>query len=274
MKTFITFLFILCTLLAFGQKKKTKDQPQKDLQATVDTLTKANDSLILVNKNLTAKSDSLSAELQKYFGLYTVIRDKVVKKDFDPDRMSAIIDSLQAGRDSLTLKAAAAAIAVPAADSSQAYVIDSLKRETQGLLYTVNLLRGKPAKFPTVPKEFVGTWSVVLRKLKVTGQSPLTGIVDITDEPAPKTGAPLELNPVTYITFVDSEIAEFTFRNGQKAKCFYAFNNFSPTKSYTIDFKGTQVDLRIYVMYTLLGPRISFEIPGTQGIYYFGNLTQ
>jgi hypothetical protein len=259
----------LCTTLAFSQSKKEKEQAQKNAQAKLDSVTKANQVLTATNKSLTAKSDSISRAVEKYYGLYKVIKDKVVKKDFDPTRMTAIIDSLKSGRDSLVLKAAAASV-----NKKQSKQIDSLRKETEGLQYTINLLRGKPAKSPTEVKQFIGTWSLVLRKVRITGQSPRSGIVDISDEPVAKTTTPLEENPLTQVTFIDDEFAEFTFKSGGKAKCYYVIDNFSPTKSYFIDFKGTKADFRMYFMNTVAGPRISFEVPGTSGVYFFGQMTQ
>ena len=268
MKHLIVLVFAFLSLASYAQKKKDKDKaPQPD------TVAIANQKLTEENKALTAKADSLSKELDTYFGLYTVIRDKVVKKDFDPARMAVIIDSLKAGRDSLTLKAAAAVVTINPAQN-QSIQVDSLIRETQGLLYTVNLLRGKPATGPSDPKQFIGTWNLVLRKMKIVGQAPRTGIADVTDEPNLKSASPLELNPLTQVTFIDGEFAEFTFRNGEKAKCYYVIDGFSSTKSYFIDFKGIKLDIRLYLMYTILGPRITFEVPGTQGVYYFGQMTQ
>jgi len=52
------------------------------------------DSLKVVN-------DSLSKNLNKYYKLYTIIKEKVIKHDFDPLRMSKIIDSLYSHRDSM-----------------------------------------------------------------------------------------------------------------------------------------------------------------------------
>ena len=273
MKTKIFLILLLSTSAVFGQSKKEKEQAQKDAVAKVDTLTKSNAALTLANKNLTTKSDSLSKEVEKYFGLYKVIKDKVVKKDFDPVKMAVIIDSLKAGRDSLTLKAASAALNADASKKQKAQ-IDSLRKQTEGLLYTVNLLRGKPAKSPQDVKEFIGTWGLVLRKVKITGQTPRSGIIDISDEPSGKAETPLEANPITQITFIDAEFAEFTFRDGEKGKGYYVIDNFSPTKSYFIDFKGTKADFRMYFMNTLAGPRISFEVPGTTGVFYFGQMTQ
>jgi hypothetical protein len=273
MKTSIILILMLCTCVAFGQSKKEKEQTQKDAQAKMDTLTKANATLTSANKGLTTKADSLSKELQKYYELYTVIKDKVVKKDFDPAKMATIIDSLKAGRDSLTLKAASSALNADSGNK-QASQIDSLRKATEGLLYTVNLLRGKPAKSPQDVKQFIGTWSLVLRKVKLIGQTPRSGIIDVSDEPIAKTASPLELNPITQITFIDTEFAEFTFSNGEKGKGYYVIDNFSPVKSYFIDFKGTKADFRMYFMNTLVGPRISFEVPGAAGIYYFGQMTQ
>ena len=273
MKTKILLILLVITSIAFGQSKKEKEQAQKDAQVKIDTLTKANATLTTTNKDLTTKSDSLSKELEKYFGLYKVIKDKVVKKDFDPAKMAVIIDSLKAGRDSLTLKAASVALNADAG-KKQIAQIDSLQKATEGLLYTVNLLRGKPAKSPQDVKQFIGTWSLVLRKVKVTGQTPRSGIVDISDEAVAKTASPLEVNPITQITFIDAEFAEFMFKNGEKGKGYYVIDNFSATKSYFIDFKGTKADFRMYFMNTLVGPRISFEVPGVTGVYYFGQMTQ
>jgi hypothetical protein len=211
--------------------------------------------------------------LEKYFGLYTVIKDKVVKKDFDPTKMGVIIDSLKAGRDSLTLQAASSALNGDAGNN-QVSKVDSLQKETEGLLYAVNLLRGKPAQSPQDAKQFIGTWSLILRKIKVTGESPRGGIVDVSDEPVAKTATPIEVNPIVQVTFIDAEFAEFKFKNGDKGKGYYVINDFSPKKPYSIDFKGTKADFRMYFMNTAVGPRISFEIPGSKGVYYFGQMTQ
>jgi len=276
MRTLFILILSLAVIDVAGQSKKEKEQAQKDMQAKVDTLTKANSALTVANANLEKKSDSLSADLEKYYGLYAVIKDKVVKTDFDPAEMSTIIDSLKAGRDSLTLQLAAATVTKGGQpmDSLTALKIDSLKKETEGLLYTVNLLRGKPAKSPSDPKEFIGSWNLMLRKVKVTGQSPRSGIVDISDEPVAKSAGPLELNPLQGVNFIDHEFAEFTFKDGTKGKCYYVIEGFSPTKSYYIDFKGTKADIRMYFMNTAVGPRISFEVPGVQGVYYFGQMIQ
>jgi cell division protein FtsB len=166
MKTKIIIIFLLSTFTVFGQSKKEKEQAQKETQAKIDTLTKSNEALTSTNKNLSAKSDSLSKELEKYVALYTVIKDKVVKKDFDPAKMAVIIDSLKAGRDSLTLKVAASAINADAG-KKQAAQMDSLRKENTGLLYAVNLLKGGSGTNPLDPKDFTGTWNLILRKIKV-----------------------------------------------------------------------------------------------------------
>src|SRR5688572_6940177 len=194
MKSLTFFLLLISTCIVLGQSKKEAEQAQKNMQVKIDTLTKANQTLTSANKNLTSKSDSLGKALDKYHALYVVSKDKEVKKDFDPARMAAIIDSLKAGRDSLTLKAASAALSADA-QKAQAAQVDSLRKETERLLYTVNLLRGKPAKSPADVKQFIGTWSLVLRKVKIAGESPRSGIVDISDEPPSKPEATLEVNP-------------------------------------------------------------------------------
>lgn len=112
MKKYIIFLFAMLLIVsqAIGQRKKGKTDP-KDAQ--IDTLTKANltfsrqvDSLTTLNKTLTVQFDSVSndldsvsSNLKSYAGLYVVIKDKVLKQDFDPAKLPQIIDSLAASRD-------------------------------------------------------------------------------------------------------------------------------------------------------------------------------
>jgi len=89
MKNFILILFLLAAVPGFSQKKKKLDAQE----AQIDTLTKANAALL-------AQVDSISAEQKIYYGLYTTIKEKVLKEDFDPARFSEIVDSIRAHRDS------------------------------------------------------------------------------------------------------------------------------------------------------------------------------
>jgi hypothetical protein len=90
MKKYIVLLLtILFTSHAFSQKKGKQDA--KDLK--IDSLTKVTDTL-------SAKLDTVSKDRAVYYGLYTTIKEKVLKRDFDPASLSQIIDSLAAKRDS------------------------------------------------------------------------------------------------------------------------------------------------------------------------------
>lgn len=269
MKNFTVILLVLISCSAFGQKQKEKDV----MQAQIDALTKTNKSLTDSVKMISLRLDSSSTELNKYYGLYTVIKEKVVKMDFDPAKMSQIIDSLKSGRDSLSLSAASS---VMLHDSLRKVTVryDSILKENTGLMYTVNILKGGPGVNPTSPEDFTGTLNLILRKVRVVGQPPQTGIVDISSEVPPKTATFLETNRIISVTFIDKEFAEFTFNNGEKGKCYYVVGEFSKDKPYYIDFKGTKVDIRMYFMHTPFGPRISFQIPGVKDEYYFGQITK
>lgn len=268
MKNFVVLVLVFGTLSAFGQKQK-----EKDMQAKIDTLTKANTALTASNKALSTQSDSLSKELEKYFGLYTVIKDKVVKTDFDPAKMSQIIDSLRAGRDSLSLSAASS---IMLSDSIKTLykTFDSLRKENTGLLYAVNLLKGGSATSPTNLQDFTGIWNIITRKVKVVGESPRAAIIDISAEPVAKGAVFLDSFSLTTVNFLDKEFAELTFSNGEKGKCYYVITDFSKTKPYYIDFKGTKADFRMYFMNSAAGTRISFQIPGTEPKFYFGQMTK
>jgi hypothetical protein len=91
--TIAAAILLCCSFMATSQvfgKKKSKEE-------TTDVIS---DSLTKANQALTLKADSLSVELAKYFGVYTVIKEKVIHYDFDPAKMSFLIDSLKTSRDS------------------------------------------------------------------------------------------------------------------------------------------------------------------------------
>jgi len=65
------------------------------------------DSLNKVITTLNAKLNTANKETERYQAVYTVIKDKVLKYDFEPERMTQIIDSLAARKDSSALGSAA-----------------------------------------------------------------------------------------------------------------------------------------------------------------------
>jgi hypothetical protein len=98
MKNLLVIIFLLTVSQAFSQRKKKEDA--KDAQ--IDTLTKANAALSL-------KLDSVSKD---YNGIYTTLKEKVLLKDYNPEDLSKIIDSIRATRDSTT-----SLLSVPLKDS-------------------------------------------------------------------------------------------------------------------------------------------------------------
>jgi|GEM_PF-2811527 len=275
MKTLFLFLMLLAATLAYSQRKgKEKAPAGPNPQTQIDSLTKTAASLTAANQSMSAKSDSLSKELDKYYGLYTVIKDKVVKMDFNPAKMSQIIDSLRAGRDSAASLSGASSVLLRDSIKTLGHANDSLKKETEGLKYAVNLLRGGTGVGPAGPNDFTGIWNLILRKVKVTGQPTKTGLVDAASDPIAKTAGFLEQNSVSSISFIDKEFAELTFSNGAKSKCLYAVGEFNKTKPYYVDFKGSTADFRMYFTNTVGGTRVSFQIPGVESSYYFGQITR
>jgi hypothetical protein len=105
MKTnIILVVLLLAAFQGFSQKKKKADP--KDVK--IDSLTK-------VSGGLSLQLDSVSKSQKVYYGLYTTIKDKVLLHDFDPTKLSQIIDSIRVSRDS-TMSVLAAPIA-PLKDS-------------------------------------------------------------------------------------------------------------------------------------------------------------
>ena len=107
MKIFITVLLVLLAASpVFGQKKSKTDS--KDTQI---------DSLTRVSKSLTLQLDSVSGELTKYVGVYTTIREKMIHYDFDPTKLSFLIDSIMVFSDSTALQLSAMPKSTVSADS-------------------------------------------------------------------------------------------------------------------------------------------------------------
>jgi len=89
---FMSLALLFAFSQAFGERKSKTDP--KDAQ--IDSLTK-------VSKTLALQLDSVSGELVKYAGMYTVLQEKVIHYNFDPARTGFLIDSLKASRDSSAL---------------------------------------------------------------------------------------------------------------------------------------------------------------------------
>jgi len=78
----------------------------------IDSLTKASALYSSQADSLLILSDSLSKDRVKYYALYTAIKEKVLKRDFDPTKLPQIIDSLAAGRESAIAGITASSVAV------------------------------------------------------------------------------------------------------------------------------------------------------------------
>ena len=87
MKNIIVMLLVVVAASLTVSAKKDKKDP-KDVQI---------DSLTTANKNLSLVSDSLSKELGK---VYLVLKERVVKRDFDATKIPQVIDSIATEIDS------------------------------------------------------------------------------------------------------------------------------------------------------------------------------
>jgi hypothetical protein len=154
MKTLLTFfLIILVSFHTFGQRKSKVDPND----AKIDSLTKA--TIVL-----TRQADSISAELQKYLEVYTVIKEKVIHYNFDPKKTSFLIDSLKASRDAEFSKLAPVAQPALPADS-----ILFLIKENKNLKTTLDSMKIAGMKISTaLTKEEIAKATAIssLKQLK------------------------------------------------------------------------------------------------------------
>lgn len=82
-KVYLLLAAVSLILQAHGQKMK-----REEMMFQIDSLNK-------VNQNLSVTLDSVNNEKELYFGMYEVVKEKVIKNDFDPAEMANIIDSLR-----------------------------------------------------------------------------------------------------------------------------------------------------------------------------------
>jgi hypothetical protein len=94
---------MLLGIQAFGQKKKSKDEVKAE---QLDSLTQVNrayttqlDSLTKLVALRAQQLDSMGKQMVAHEVLYTAVKDKVIKHDFDPARAGALIDSLKTSRE-------------------------------------------------------------------------------------------------------------------------------------------------------------------------------
>jgi hypothetical protein len=147
MRILILLLALLSATSASTQvfgKKKSPEAPAVDPK--VDSLTKANKTLIL-------KADSLSRELTKYVGaytgLYTVLRDKVFHYNFDPAKLSLLIDSLRSSKD-----AASAVVLGKPASTFSPDSLEILVKQTKMIKTNLDSVKATLERFrSTVPAE-------------------------------------------------------------------------------------------------------------------------
>lgn len=113
MKSVLLIVIMLITVSnVFGQRKSKE----------IDTLTQQ-------NKDLTAKLDSVNAVAGKYTVMYNVLKDSVIKYQFDPEKTTFLLDSLKTSR-------GAAAIMLTdtekqAADSIKLLITQNMKLTTK-----------------------------------------------------------------------------------------------------------------------------------------------
>lgn len=89
-KLLILILMFVVVSQAFSQKKKKAEE------ILIDSLT-------LANTELTVQLDSMSKDIDIYMGMYTTVKEKVFKYDFNPSDIGTLIDSIRTSSDSLTL---------------------------------------------------------------------------------------------------------------------------------------------------------------------------
>jgi uncharacterized protein len=98
-KTLLLFVFL------FAAGISAMAQSKKDIENSLNSCTKAKDSIQKAYTRLIAIHDSINKVYQlknitflAYDSMYRVIKTKVLLKDFNPKRMPVLLDSLKAAR--------------------------------------------------------------------------------------------------------------------------------------------------------------------------------
>lgn len=259
MKKIIILLSVALATTVYGQKNK-------DLLAQIDTLTKANTALQTSNDVLHLKADSLQNALTDYMTVYSVVKDSLVKHDFNPAETAMVLDSVKMSNTAQAYQAYQLRL------DSVLHINDSLQIENEGLMFTVNFLKGANTVKPVELTDFAGDWNYTLRKVQLVGDGDESGIIDVSSEVLTDKSTLLERYSISSINYIDKEACEIKFSNGEIVKCYYAIVGYSKTQPYYIDFKGIKADFRMYVMNTTSGPIVSYKIKDVDGKYYFGQM--
>jgi len=92
-------LLLLLSVPVLAQKKKGKETPADSLNRVNATLTAQLDSMTVLYSKQALVLDSVSKKLAPHLVMYTAVKEKVMKRDFDPAKSGVMIDSLQADRE-------------------------------------------------------------------------------------------------------------------------------------------------------------------------------
>jgi hypothetical protein len=227
-------------------------QAKKDLEKSLADCKTSRDSIQKAFTALTTTYDSINKRFKEYDTMYAVIRSKYIGFDFNPARLTYVVDSLRAMRDSTIVRSALARsdsssaadfakLTSLSADSIHFYkqIADSLREANNHYNFVFSQYFTEGSSIHE-QKELAGLWKVHLQWFEVAQADGRTGLVM---KPASSSATYL-----ASINFVDGELAELTLNNGTKVKCFYKVNGFSATSLYSIDFsKWKEVDNRLFV---------------------------
>ncbi len=258
-------LFIICVILIFGIQSYTAAQSKKEVQFSLDTLIKSNQSLqedYKTMKEAWKKQNSFFEHVKSTLfdasEINTAIEDGISKFDEINKLSKGELDKLNS--ESKLIKDSLIKI------TDRANVLESQNKAYNQILLSAL----SAASFPKSAKDFVGTWDLFLNPVQLSGEPFESGIIGFNTFTANDS---LNLHNVYKIEFTEDELATIYFNGGEIQKSFYSVKDFSDNEPYIIKFsKNDDFKLTMLVSPVASGLMVSYELPlkSDKVYYYYG----
>lgn len=252
-------IFLSCLPSASAQTKK-------EIQFSLDTLTKAHQAL-------QKEYNELQEAWREYDAFYEYVKNRLFPKELNNTPLSEAIPTFNAAlkmmnQDSDLLKDSLHLISDSLMKTQAQLSATEAKLSTYSDILMTSL---STASFPQTEKDLLGSWDLFLSPVQLSGEPTEAGIIGIHPFNIPDS---IKQHQIYKIEFAPDELATITFSNGNSQKCFYSIDDFNPQSNYTIHFsKQDEFKLTIHVSVLPQGLQASYEIPvETDNAIYFQGL--
>ncbi len=241
-------------------------QTKKEVQFTLDTLSKAHNTLLQDYQDLKQQWKEQNKFFEHVKSNFFPTEDINISINEAPDKFDLIYNDI-----------VKKVVKLGEINSS---ISDSLKKEialnqeliSKNKVYHDLILSAlNLPSFPSNESDIIGQWQLFLYTVRIKGEPYESGIIGYHPLVVEDS---ISVHNIIKIEFEQEELATIYFKGGIEQKCFYSINNFSKNSPYSIQFsKQDEFKMTLSVSPMPSGLMVSYEVPGkTDNVLYFYGL--